>query len=212
MSAQNDPASGSYDRFLDNHDLLKNGLSEPEVVALNISAADQATINADNTDMHAKKTADDSAAAAAKEATKDKINSIANGKNHYRAIRQRIMHSPGYTTAIGELLGLERTQSTLSPEMSSDGPTPVLRGKALDTGGAEIKSNKADAEAVDLYCKRDGDADFVKLDRVLHFPYIDTRPLLVAGKPEKREYRAKFIRKNQPYGNMSLILTLIVSA
>ena len=48
--------------------------------------------------------------------------------------------------------------------------------------------------------------------RVLHFPYIDSRPLLVAAKPEKREYRAKFIRQNQPYGNMSATITVIVSA
>jgi hypothetical protein len=65
---------------------------------------------------------------------------------------------------------------------------------------------------VDLYCKRDGDADFVFYMRCLHFPVIDNRPLLVAGKPEKREYRAMFIRKNQPYGNMSAAITVIVSA
>ena len=113
---------------------------------------------------------------------------------------------------IGEMLGIERAQGQVASVMATDGPTPVLRGKALDTGGAELKSNKGDAEAVDLYCKRDTDADFVRLDRVLHFPYIDSRPLLVAGKPEKREYRAKFIRQNQPYGNMSASITIIVSA
>ena len=130
----------------------------------------------------------------------------------FRAMVKRVKACPGYTTGIGETLGIERAQSMHAAVLSADGPTPVLRGKALDTGGAELKSNKGDAEAVDLYCKRDTDADFVKLDRVLHFPYIDSRPLLVAGKPEKREYRAKFIRQNQPYGNMSNTLTLIVSA
>jgi len=130
----------------------------------------------------------------------------------FRALVKRVKACPGYTTGIGEMLGIERAQSTTAAELSTAGPTPVLRGKALDTGGAELKSNKGDAEAVDLYSKRDGDADFVRLDRVLHFPYIDNRPLLVAGKPEKRDYRAKFIRQNQPYGNMSATLTLILSA
>ena len=212
MTKANDPASGTQDQFVDNHDQLMNNMSNPLIAAVTISPADQATITSDNGSLHTKKTARDNAVGTAQLATKDFGNTLTNSEKNYRNIRQRIMHSPGYTRAIGELLGLERTQSTPAAEMSSDGPTPVLRGKALDTGGAEIKSNKADAEAVDLYCKRDGDADFVKLDRVLHFPYIDTRPLLVTGKPEKREYRAKFIRKNQPYGNMSLILTLIVSA
>ncbi len=130
----------------------------------------------------------------------------------FRALVKRVKACPGYTVAIGEILGIERPHSQPAAEMSGDGPTPVLRGKALDTGGAEIKSTKGDAEAVDLYSKRDTDADYVFLMRVLHFPYIDNRPLLVSGKPEKREYRAKFIRQNQPYGNMSASITVIVSA
>ena len=130
----------------------------------------------------------------------------------FRALAKRVKACSGYTIGIGEMLGIERAQGQVASVMATDGPTPVLRGKALDTGGAELKSNKGDAEAVDLYCKRDTDADFVRLDRVLHFPYIDSRPLLVAGKPEKREYRAKFIRQNQPYGNMSASITIIVSA
>ena len=130
----------------------------------------------------------------------------------FRALAQRVKNCPGYTVAIGQMLGIEAAHGMTAGVLSSDGPTPVLRGKALDTGGAELKSTKGDAEAVDIYCKRDNDADFVFLVRALHFPIIDSRPLLVAGKPEKREYRAKFNRQNQPYGNMSLILTLIVSA
>ena len=130
----------------------------------------------------------------------------------FRSLVKRVKACPGYTVAIGEILGIERPHSQPAAEMSGDGPTPVLRGKALDTGGAEIKSNKGDAEAVDIYCKRDGDADYVFLMRVLHFPFIDHRPLLVAGKPEKRTYTGMFIRHNQPYGKMSASITVIVSA
>jgi len=211
MSNSNDPAGGSQDQFMDKHDLLKDGMGKPEAAPLNISPADQATVTADNTDMHAKKTASATADAVAQQATKDKNNSFALGEKNYRAIRQRIMKSPAYTPALGEMLGIERTQSAPAGAMSTDGPQPVLRGKALDTGGAEIKSNKGDAEAVDLYSKRDTDADFVFFMRCLHFPIIDNRPLLVAGKPEKRQYRAMFIRKNQPYGNMSAAITVVVS-
>ena len=212
MSKTNDPVGGTQAAFLAKHDLLKVGLTNPAVVALNISAADQALITTDNATMHTKCSASDVATAGAQQATKDKLSALDTGESNYRLVRQHIMKAPGYTPAIGELLGLERAVATVAAEMSTDGPAPVLRGKALDTGGAEIKSNKGDAEAVDLYSKRDTDADFVKLDRVLHFPYIDSRPLLVAGKPEKREYKGKFIRQNQPYGNMSAVITVIVSA
>ena len=212
MSGKNDPAGGSEDDFLDNHDVLKNNLTKPEVVALGINPADIATINADNADMHQKKTNADNTAAIAQQATKDKTNAIGNGKANYRAIRQRILKNAGCTPAISDLLGLGRTQSQPAGEMSNDGPQPVLRGKALTTGGAEIKSNKGDSEAVDIYGKRDGDADFVFLMRVLHFPWVDTRPLLVAGKMEKRDYRGQFIRQNKPYGNVSATITVVVSA
>ena len=130
----------------------------------------------------------------------------------FRALAQRVKSCPGYTVAIGEMLGIEAAHGVAASVMATDGPTPVLRGKALDTGGAELKSTKGDAEAVDIYSKRDTDPDFVFFMRALHFPVIDTRPLLVAGKPEKREYRAKYIRQNQPYGNMSAIITVIVMA
>jgi hypothetical protein len=212
MSGKNDPSGGGENAFLDKHDLLKNGLLKSEVVALNIAPADIATINTDNADMHQKKTDADSTAAVAQQATADKTNSIGNGRKNYRVIRQRILKNPGCTPAIADLLGLERTQSQPAGEMSGDGPQPVLRGKALTTGGAEIKSNKGDAEAVDIYSKRDGDADFVFLMRALHFPWVDARPLLAAGKPEKRDYRGQFIRQNKPYGNVSATITLVVSA
>jgi len=130
----------------------------------------------------------------------------------FRALVKRVKACPGYTKAIGEILGIERPQFQPASDMDSEGPQPVLRGRGLDTGGAEIKSNKGEAEAVDLYCQRDGDTASVFLMRVLHFPFIDNRPLLVAGKPEKRIYTGMFIRHNQPYGRMSTSLTVIVSA
>ena len=211
MSGHNDPASGSDDKFLDNHDKLKASLSNPAIGAL-ISPADQTTINADNADMHAKKSASDTADGVAQQLTKDKNTSINTGKANYRIIRQRFMKAPGFTPSLGELAGTARTESVTANSISSDGPQPVLRGKALDNGGAELKSNKGDAEAVDIYSKRDGDADFVFLMRVLHFPVVDNRPLLVAGKPEKREYRAQFNRNNQGYGKMSTVLILVITA
>ncbi|MCG3150598.1 MAG: hypothetical protein PCFJNLEI_04086 [Verrucomicrobiae bacterium] len=130
----------------------------------------------------------------------------------FRALVKRVKACPGYTVAIGETLGIERPHSQAASDMDSEGPQPVLRGRGLDTGGAEIKSTKGAAEAVDLYCQRDGEAAPSLLVRCLHFPYIDTRPLLVAGKPEKRTYTGMFIRHNQPYGRMSASITVIVSA
>jgi len=212
MSSQNDPASGSDDKFLDNHDLLANGINDPSVAALNISAADKAMIAADNTALHTVKTSDDAATAAAQQSTKNKNNAFALGKTNYRGVRQRIMNSTAYTPAIGEFLGVERPQSTAPGVALGSGIVLVMTGAALITGGAQIKCTKGPAEAIDVYSQRDGDANPVLLKRVMHFPYVDNRPLLVAGKPEKRSYFGIAVRHDQQYGDPSATITVIVSA
>ena len=211
MRNPNDPAGGKENDFLSAHDKLLTGLNNPEFAALNISAADKALIVGDNADLHHDKTASDNAKALARSTTQTKLSTFTRGEKNYRAVRQRIINSSGYTPAFGAALGLEHAPGVAPGSTSMDGPQPVLRAKPLDTGGVLIKSTKGKAEAVDLYCKRDGDADFVRLMRVLHFPYVDNRPLLVLGKPEKREYRALLVSHDQPYGNASGIITVIVS-
>ena len=39
---------------------------------------------------------------------------------------------------------------------------------------------------------RDGEAGFTLLASETHSPYVDNRPLLTAGKPETRQYKAMF--------------------
>jgi len=45
---------------------------------------------------------------------------------------------------------------------------------------------------------------------VMHLPYIDARPLLVAGQPETREYHTVFVRHDQPYGQPSATIKVVV--
>ena len=179
---------------------------------MNISAADKAIITGDNADLHRDKAASDNANAIARAATKTKLSTIKRGEKNYRGVRQRIINSLGYTPAFGVALGLEHPAGVAPGSTSSTGPQPILRAKPLVGGGVSIKATKGKAQAVDLYGKRDGDADFVLLGRVMYFPYVDSRPLFVAGKPEKREYRAMLVRHDQPYGTASGIITVIVSA
>lgn len=128
----------------------------------------------------------------------------------FRNLAQRIKIMHTYTLAIGQALGIEGTSA--APNAASAGTAqPVARGRALVSGGAEIGSTKGDAEAVDIYCQRDGDAAPVQLARVLHLPYVDARPLLVAGKPETREYYTVFVRNDQEYGQPSATIKVVVT-
>src|SRR5439155_11808934 len=67
-------------------------------------------------------------------------------------------------------------------------------------GVVEIDFNLANSEGVNMnpesfrgYSRRDGDADFKFLARDTSPTYVDNRALLVANKPEIREYKAVFV-------------------
>ena len=49
----------------------------------------------------------------------------------------------------------------------------------------------------------DGDVDFVFLARDTASPYIDNRPLLVATKPELREYKCVYVLNDEEIGLFS---------
>jgi len=212
MRNKNDPASGKQNKFVSAHDLLLAGLTNPGAVVLKISAEDQGTIVSDNEKLHRLRTARDSAVGLARKATSEYRVALASAQKNYRAIRRRTTAGATYTAAIGLRIGFEHTQSVPTGATAATGPQPKLSGKPGNTGGALLKSSKGNAEAVDIYGQRKGDAGFVLLMRVLRFPWLDRRPLLVEGQPEARQYYAQFVRGDKPYGNRSATITVIVSA
>ena len=127
----------------------------------------------------------------------------------FRSLAQRIKGMHTYTTAIGRALDIEGPAAGANAALAGTAQ-PVAHGRALVGGGVEIKSTKGDAEAVDFYGQREGDAVPVHLARVMHLPYIDARPLLVANKPETREYYTIFVRNDQQYGQPSATIKVVV--
>src|SRR3989475_12940810 len=75
--------------------------------------------------------------------------------------------------------------------------------KSGSGGVVELDFDKSISDGVNIYAKRDGDADFVFLARDTASPYIDNRPLLVATKPELREYKAVYVQSNAEIGLFS---------
>ncbi len=209
MSLPTDPLGKSQDDQMTKSDLFVANMGDARVAGL-IDPADSAAATADNLAMHRDKLASEKADAAAKEATKDKTNTFASAEKNQRARRKRIMAKTTYTKAAGELLGLE-TSPAASPGFADDGPAPVLRGKALLAGGAELRGQKLGAEASDLYGKRGAEADFTLIKRVLKYPYVDNRPLLVAHQPEERLYYEQPVSGDAPAGPASAIIKVIVT-
>src|SRR5438094_10351722 len=75
--------------------------------------------------------------------------------------------------------------------------------KSGSRGVVELDFDKSISDGVNIYAKRDGDADFVFLARDTASPYIDNRPLLVATKPELREYKAVYVQSDAEIGLFS---------
>ena len=70
-------------------------------------------------------------------------------------------------------------------------------------GVVEVDFDKGISDRVNIYAKRDGDADFVFLARDTASPYIDNRPVLALGKPEPREYKALYVQSDAEIGLFS---------
>ncbi len=161
-----------------------------------------------------------STSAIATQAVADKNTSRANANKHARPVREalgagqlaghtfshgaralaaRIKAHPAYTVALGSLLGIEAAQDTTDLTTSK----PTLAGVDQTGGVVELDFDKSISDGVNIYAKRDGDADFVFLARDTASPYIDNRPLLVATKSELREYKAVYVQSDAEIGLFS---------
>ncbi|HEY5297079.1 MAG TPA: hypothetical protein VIK59_04075 [Verrucomicrobiae bacterium] len=183
--AKRDAVPKTQDGYLKWHDTLKAGVS---LTTPGASATDLAMLTADNADLHAKMTAATTADNASKAAHTALNASIANSQKNARALAQRIKKSTAYTQPLGNMLGIEGPQDSVDMTLQK----PTLDATPGLGGVVEIGFNKMDAEGVHIYGMRDGDAGFTLLASETHSPYVDNRPLLTAGKPEVRQYKATF--------------------
>jgi hypothetical protein len=80
-------------------------------------------------------------------------------------------------------------------------------------GGGEARPGKCTltsptAKASTSYSRRDGDADFKFLARDAVPPYVDNRPMLVAGKAELREHKAILVGGDVEFSQFSEEITV----
>lgn len=109
-----------------------------------------------------------------------------------------IKNSASYTETIGEDLGIIG-----AAENPDDHPVPKFNlALIVGSGGAQqvqINFTKYTHQGVYVESRRgSGNWEFLAIDT--ERPYIDERPLLVAGTPEAREYRLRYWDKGTPNG------------
>lgn len=113
----------------------------------------------------------------------------------------------GYTEAIGQTLGIIGSEDATV----QDRPKFTL---TLEQGAGcqcvRSKFFKYNHMGVYIECRR-GTEDFTFLAIDTESPYLDERPLLVAGVPEVREYRFRFWDKGTPNGPWTDVASVTVS-
>jgi len=114
--------------------------------------------------------------------------------------------SAGYTKSIGEALRIEK--ETPDSSIPPDAKTSV---KATSMTGSIVRLDwiKGKFDGVFIDSQRGDETDWTRLDFDNRSPYEDTRPPLVAGKPEERRYRLRYFIDNQPVGAWSDVIVVI---
>ncbi len=118
-----------------------------------------------------------------------------------------IKAAPGYTEAIGLQLGV------VGQEDTAEHPLPEFSLKAERGGGCEcvkILFKKFGRQGVVIYGRRGGgDWELLAID--LSSPYMDERPMMIAGVPEVREYRLQYYDNAAPSGGFTEVQSITVS-
>jgi hypothetical protein len=122
-----------------------------------------------------------------------------------RNLVQRIQLSPGYTEEIGLDLGINGPEG--GPSAPDSPVKPGLKARSTGPGTVQIDFSKEKYDGVLVESLRDGDGGWQSLGLDSYSPYIDDRPPKVAGKPEARQYRVRYMLRDQPTGEWSDIVT-----
>ena len=123
-----------------------------------------------------------------------------------RNLVQRIQLAPGYDETIGIALGIDGTEGA-GPSAPDSPPKPSLKARSTGPDTVQIDFSKEKFDGVVIESRRDGEDGWQSLGLDSYSPYIDSRPPLEPGKPERREYRARYMLRDQATGDWSDIVT-----
>lgn len=120
-----------------------------------------------------------------------------------RELAKRIKNAKGYTEAMGNELRIIGSDAIFNKDIAKPILSINMAGNAV-----VIKFLKDKADGIHLYCRRAGEKDFSFLAADTASPYVDSRPNIVAGQAEQREYKAWYFIDDAIIGQVSDIVTL----
>jgi hypothetical protein len=118
------------------------------------------------------------------------------------ALAERIRNTAGYTTAMGENLGI--VAPAAAPPLGD--PSFTARAEA----GSEVRLDwvKGASDGVIVEGQRAAETAWTLLGTDRFSPYVDGREPLVAGQPEVRRYRMRYLDGDEPVGDYSPVATV----
>ena len=123
----------------------------------------------------------------------------------FRTLVNYLKNHPSYEIADGIDLGIEGAAM----------PSPIMKPTAAvhSTGPTTVQHNvrKNGHQAVDVYCRRGTEVAATLIGRYSRSRFEDTRPNLVSGQPECREYTYQYVDNDAPVGEVSDVYRVITS-
>ena len=118
------------------------------------------------------------------------------------ALAERIRNTAGYTTAIGEDLGIV---PPAGPPPLGD---PTFTATALPNSEVRLDWVKATSDGVLVEGQRASEVTWTNLGTDRFSPFVDGRAPLVAEQPEVRRYRIRYLVGDDPVGNFSATVSV----
>jgi hypothetical protein len=127
-----------------------------------------------------------------------------NVENRFRNLLQRITHSPNYTTAMGQDMGIEASATVFTP---ADGK-PIFDIELSSGGHPNLLWTRGKFQGVEIW--KDSGIGFVKLDRDMRPDYIDKTNLPVAGATAVWKYKMIYLVNDEVVGSWSDVVSVTV--
>lgn len=117
----------------------------------------------------------------------------------------RIKHHAGYTTAMGQDLGIIAPPDTFDPATAKPGLTIRLSG-----GYPVVKWKRGKADGVYLYADRRDGNGFVLINKFIRTEYVDIEPLPPNTFSVNWDYKARYMIDDDEIGLFSDVVTINV--
>ena len=129
----------------------------------------------------------------------------ANVEGRFRSLIQRIVHSPAYTTAMGEDLGIEAPVTPFDPQQGK----PSFSISLSSGGHPNLKWVKGKFQGVEIF-KNTGNG-WQRLDKDFSPDYIDKSPLPAPGQTANWSYKMIYLYKDEVVGSYSDEVSITVT-